>query len=138
MQPIQIHPASLVVGLGIASLAFLAMAQAPVPNAPTQIQRAPPQFLAHPRDFVEIQEGVQFVVPAGKIFMLTAAGSRVYLSNPTHVLVNGVLVLMADASVAPDPSMREVARGLTVSAGGTIDVQGPVGYARAWGFLADA
>jgi hypothetical protein len=34
-----------------------------------------PAFVVHPRDFDQIEEGIPYTVPAGKLFMLTALGS---------------------------------------------------------------
>jgi hypothetical protein len=152
MQPIQLHPVSLAAGFGIAALAFLVMSQAPTPAPnPALVTRAP-QFAVHPRDYVQILEGVPYAVPPGKILTITALGIRNYYHvNPARLVVNGVVELEMsgnytnvvnsnNASIVG--SIREVPRGFTIPAGSVVQVLGgdvtTPEDCRAWGFIADA
>ena len=61
-----------------------------------------------------------------------------------RLLVDGVPGLMAfdDIGVGPGTAVKPVPKGMSISAGGLVEVQGGAGYlpddARAWGYLVDA
>lgn len=134
MRPLTLNPASLVAGVVLAGLAFVTMSQKPVLlNART----VNVQYMPDPRDMVQISEGVPYVVPAGKLFVLTGLGSSSYSYSPSAVLkVDGHYEVSA-TSPTGDSSVRPVPAGFAVSAGKTIEllVNGQ-GDGRAWGYLA--
>ena len=73
MRTIQLHPGSLIAGIGVAAIAFLAMSQQIAPNGQTPpraeldpVLTRPPAFAVHPRDFVQVKEGAPYTVPAGR------------------------------------------------------------------------
>jgi hypothetical protein len=146
MKPIQLHPFSLLAGATVAVLAFVAMGQQIVPNHGAHGDRLvrEPQFMVHPRDWVQIEEAVPYVVPPGKVFALTGLGSAVNgLSTSVELRIDGGRVLDARATTASDndvTTMRPIPRGLSARAGATVDVSDNAGgaFARAWGYLADA
>jgi len=95
-----------------------------------------------PRDMVQIKEGTPFVVPNGKLFVLTGLGDIYGCSGGTDLFVDsqqeeraGVIAgVVANAStVSPVPT------GFAVSAGHTISLTALCGTnaGRAWGYLAN-
>jgi hypothetical protein len=150
MRKIELHPVSLAVGSGVAALAFLAMSQAPV--TPVAVRGV--QYAAHPRDYVQIEEGTPFVVPAGKLFVPTAIGTQppMLVSATWELLsftVDGVvqfsswkaLVGNGQEVVGNGSSMRGLPTGLAVPSGALVEVRdsnSSVLDSRVWGFLADA
>jgi len=95
-----------------------------------------------PRDMVQIGDGAPFVVPPGKIFVLTALGAnQSNASWPALLFVNGVQELAAPATLTNvTATVQSIAPGFTVHAGSTVTVAmsgvNP-GIVRAWGYLAD-
>lgn len=150
MRTIELHPVSLLVGLAVAGLAFLAMSQAPVAPVPART----PLFAAHPRDFVQIEEGTPFVVPAGKLFVPTAFGTQppTFVSQTYELLslsVDGVtqfsswkaLLGSSFDPVGNGSSMRGLPNGFAVQPGALVEVRdanATVRDSRVWGYLADA
>ncbi len=147
MKPIQLHPGSVLAGVGVALLAFVVMGQqvvstgqAPLAGLDPELTR-PPAFAVHPRDFVQIKEGTPYTVPAGKLFVLTALGNTVAEMH-TELFVNGVAE--AESSNAQSTgnavSMKRVPRGFAVAAGSVITLTSlwsAPDDGRAWGYLAD-
>ena len=129
----KLSPISILVGALLAAVVFLSMAQTTV-GTPARVE-----YLAHPRDMVQIQEGTPYVVPAGKLFALTSLG--VTTQGPTcHLHVNGQAEVVAyvGAPYAGGTNMVAMPSGFTVQPGATIDVitiGSSTGYARAWGYL---
>ncbi len=142
MKTINLHPTSLLAGIGLTCLAFLAMAQNPQPINPTWSPRNPlPVVLL--RDYVQIYEGTPYTVPPNKILMITAFGATAPNISPTFLTVNGVTVLMRSTTTSGAPydflSVHDVPRGLTFSSGDVVVVgTGGTGFGVAWGYLADA
>ena len=94
MQSIQLHPLSLLTGIGLALVAFVAMGQSPQPISPSTSSNRTLEFFARPRDFVQVDEGSTFVVPSGKLFEPTAIGARPPMMNSKKyelVALDGVL-----------------------------------------------
>lgn len=60
-RPIAIHPLSLALGLVIGGACLLSMAQVTT-STPLRVQ-----YIAHPRDMIQIQGGTPYAVPAGKV-----------------------------------------------------------------------
>ena len=100
----------------------------------------------HPRDMLVITEGAPFVVPIGKLFVLTGLGVPYSWSAPKggYLQVDGVreVTCVAVATLGTDgavPSVVAVPTGFTVSENKTITVAGLNSTeARAWGYLVDA
>src|SRR5689334_7766193 len=129
----RIHPLSVLLGLALAALCFVTMAQTPV-ISPAAIRI---EYMPHPRDMVQIQEGVPFVVSQNRIFVLTALGSTIF--QGAHLDVNGVQCLNAyvyGSGGMTANSVTSVPAGFTVAAGSTVTVTGlsPT-TGRAWGYL---
>ena len=152
MKPITLHPSSLLAGIGLASLAFLAMAQTPQPISPTAVFRSP-QPIINARDYVQIRQGTPFVVPPNKIFVVTALGrenNAVYGNGSgSQIFFNGLLmatVISAVGSTYSTPtetqaSVVDLPRGLTAVSGTSISVTCSANCSNdavAWGYLADA
>ena len=62
---IALHPFSLVLGAAMTAVVLLSMSQATV-GTPTRIE-----YMAHPRDMVQIQGGTPYTVPPGKILCVS-------------------------------------------------------------------
>lgn len=137
MKPIQLHPQSVLVGLAGGFFALLLMSQVTTVTFPTARVEVGP----HPRDMVQIVAGTPYTVPPGKIFVLTALGSK-FSGLGAGLLVNGGTEPEVSAPGNPGtPGMMAVPPGLTFTWGTSLTVYG-VGstsqsHARAWGYLAD-
>ncbi len=145
----RIQPLSLIVGVLLAGVVFVSMSQHVTSTTPVfQFQYDP-----HPRDMVTIVEGTPFVVPTGKVFVVTALGTTGW-TGPSYVSdavleVNGQMALRSTRGMGGssgyghhETSISPVPSALSVAAGQTIDVAagsfGPTSSARALGYLADA
>lgn len=136
---VRLHPSSLVVGALAAALVFVCMSQI---TTPVSFPSGRFQFGPHPRDFVRIQEGTPYTVPAGKVLVLTAVGRTAIQSNQTAtVSVNGQVVDGAAPviSAAAPCSMKAVPPYSIARAGDVVAAFGnlPQPTARATGFLVD-
>lgn len=131
---LRVHPRSVVVGSGIATLLFVCLSQTSAPTFPTARVEVGP----HPRDMVQIVGTAPYTVPAGKILTLTAIGADVPFPGNLTLFINGQPALMlggtGNMSVAPIPSCLTAQWGSTVALAG-LGPSGPV--PRAWGYLAD-
>ena len=134
---LELHTYSLVLGIAFSALVLLSMSQVPVLNART----INVQYMPDPRDCVQIHGGTPYVVPAGKLFVLTGVGNPSGLYNTGGMVwINGSPEVGAgsigsgNGGIATYTSVLAVPLGFTVAAGNTIDVT-PTG-ARAWGYLA--
>lgn len=142
MKSIQLHPLVLLGGGAIAVLAVVSLAQSPQPFTPV-VSTRPPQLIVHPRDYVQIIEGMPYTVPIGKLFVPTALGMSIRTgSGSVQLRVSGQYVCSNDAasgSTGTQPSMLEVPRGLSIPAGSLVEVLGgQPGYpAQTWGYLTD-
>lgn len=140
MRIISLHPASLAVGLVLGCITLLSMSQASS-HTSTRIEIGP-----LPRDMVQVQEGVPFTVPPGRIFVLTALGTNAEgnSSELVSLLANAVVVARSstwlNGSAAP-LSVASVPRGQAIGAGSVISVvtSSPAPFrGQAWGFLDSA
>lgn len=155
MKPITLHPSSLLVGVGLAALAFVSMAQSPQPAVPS-LARPSVQTVIRPQDMLRIREGLPFTVPVNKWFVVTALGTQAPASSSmgsgtVELKVDGVAELrafsgMMNSSIGSDAigngtSMREVPRGFAIPAGSLIEVSdsnlSSMAEAEVWGYLAD-
>ncbi|MCY3002962.1 MAG: hypothetical protein NTV21_14265 [Planctomycetota bacterium] len=141
MRTIQLHPASLLSGIGLACLAMLAMGQSPQPATPTLSPRNQPLAVIQARDFVQIRQGQPYTVPTGKILVITALGTEQDFSGAILTVNNTTRVRTVFANGTTGSSVVEVPRGLTMAAGEVVEVinnnpQYPT--AAAWGYLGDA
>jgi len=128
---IKMSVVSATLGALLAGAIFVSMAQTTV-GTPTRIQ-----YIPHPRDMVQIQQGTPYIVPTGKLFVLTALGDRGICGNSSSLSVNGQPEVYS--FYANGNSMSAAAPGFTVAAGSTISLGGgcsndPTG-GRAWGYL---
>ena len=70
------NPLSAVVGALLAAVVFLTMSQT---GSGSGLQAPGPariEYLPHPREIFRIEEGTQFTVPTGKVFVLLSIGRR--------------------------------------------------------------
>lgn len=133
----KLHLPSVLASLGVVLLVVLLSSQGTLVASGFRIE-----FMPHPRDMVQIREGTAFVVPAGKLFVLTGLGA--IMPGPRALRVNGVQELSAGWH-EPGPGIAEVVTvapvplGFTVAAGSTVEVGAgaPNGPGRAWGYLAN-
>ncbi|MFN0009304.1 MAG: hypothetical protein ACKVXR_15480 [Planctomycetota bacterium] len=129
---ISFHPASLAIGLVLGGIALLSMAPTVVPT-PLRVE-----YLAHPRDFVQIKQGMPYTVPQGKLFVLIGLGATTGVSD-SYIYVNGLPeVATTGCSGTSSLSVRGVPSGLTIAPGSLITVSASAGggEGRAWGYLA--
>jgi hypothetical protein len=93
-----------------------------------------------PSDWLIVEEGSPYVVPQGKVLAVTAFGSLTN-SNASFILVDNVVVgsLTPNSALDSSTSPSEIPRGLSVSAGSTVEAADlMVGdLARVWGVLTD-
>jgi len=103
----------------------------------------------HPRDFVRISEGQPYVVPLGKILVVTGLGTSTNPTNLTYLRVDGADELTAmyvftsgsGSGLNMVLSVQEISSGgMALQAGQTVTVYTPSGgtNGRAWGHLVDA
>ena len=142
---ISIHPLSLALGLVFGGICLLSMGQAtftPTPLGST----VRVEYMPHPRDMVTIRGATPYVVPPGKVFVLTGLGTTTPTAYGASLNVNGVQEIQAPTASPGwnNMTIREVPPGFTVAAGSTIEVCEPNGQPsaclettpRAWGYLA--
>lgn len=94
--PLALHPASIAVGALGCGILFLTMSQGGLQaSMPLRVE-----YMPHPRDVFRIEEGTQYTVPTGKVFVLMGLGNR--LSGTGGVTVqlqaNGVTEQMTGAN----------------------------------------
>lgn len=143
---LHLHPVSLALGLVLGGIAFLSMSQAIVVTSPLRIEYAP-----HPREMVTIRGGTPYVVPPGRVLVLTALGStdgNAGAAFTVGLLVNGQREVTGFAGtgtvgqhLSDGTTMKAVPLGFTVAAGSTVEVVEIIGSQtplaiRAWGYLA--
>ena len=150
MKPITIHPLSAFVGAAVLAVPFALMSLQGTsatswPNQaipiPVSVQEMP-----DPHSFVQINEGVPFTVPAGKLLVCTALGDAHHALRQGRLLVDGVREVTAELyqgsqpDTQPTPSVQSLPPGFTVDTGAvvTVETDGGYGEGRAWGYLVDA
>jgi hypothetical protein len=138
---IQLHPLSLLAGVGFALLSLVAMGQVPTAKRPAASHDSGLLQVAHPRYWIIVEEGAPFTVPPGKILVLTGLGLRTASPSSTSELkIDGVL--MASASGQQDngngASVKVLAVGLSAKANSLVEVSGTSSIGRAWGYLVAA
>ena len=93
-----------------------------------------------PRDMVQIAYGAPYVVPVGRVLVLTGLGDAYGFGN-SSLMVNGNIVatVTTGCSNGGGSSINALPVGLTAPAGSTVELggAGTNTSARAWGFLAD-
>lgn len=126
MKTIQLHPVSLLVGLAGGVGVMLLMSQSAVTTFPSARVEVGP----HPRDYVEIVEGVPYTVPPGKYFTVVSKHST--QGQATRLLVNG-------QPEQPWDTILDFSRGFTWHWGTVVEVEDNSSYftGRAWGYLSD-
>jgi hypothetical protein len=148
---LKIHPLSAILGAVVVCIGFITLGAASIADVQrvAVINALSIQGAYDPREAVVIREGTPYIVPTGRIFVLTALGSNGDGSSKgesAELTVDGQLELsiIRPASTTSggernDSTVRPVPTGFTVSSGSTIEVDGlltPLG--RAWGYLVDA
>jgi hypothetical protein len=151
MRTIQLHPLSLLTGSALALLAFVVMGQKVMPASPETLRVAvvsPIEVEPHPRDYVRIAGGIPYVVPQGKVLVLTAVGAEKFIGSPCmFVWIDGnqELGVSADVPEGGAASIKPIPLGLAASENSVVEIRygtggnsTSVGFPRAWGYLADA
>jgi hypothetical protein len=141
------HVLSALLGSALATAAFVLLSMSQVLPAG---QHVIVNYGPSPRDMLQIRQGTPYVVPAGRVFVLTGFGTIYDCDGLLRLAVNGQEELSAGiynldhsngTSVAEVSSVGHVPLGFTVAAGSTITINGGCGGAldrgRAWGYLAD-
>src|SRR5262245_25125751 len=132
MRSLTLHPASLALGLVLGGIALLSMSQAIVSTSPIRIEYAP-----HPRDMVQVREGVPYTVPPGRILVPTALGKTNGFGFLPALVVNGQTEATVIANGADSTSsIIQLSPGMSIPAGSVVTVTGGAGDGRAWGYLA--
>ncbi len=86
---------------------------------------------------VVIREGMPFVVPPGKILVLTALGATSPDSATVTIDQTTEAIARGHTELGNATSMKLLPPGLTAREGQTVAVGNSV-FARAWGYLVDA
>lgn len=135
----KLHVPSALLALGLASLVAFLSSQASPPPALLNPASIRVEYMPHPRDMVQITQGTPYVVPPGKLFVLTALGIINGVQVSAVLTVDGgvqAIALPPGSSAGTQPA--SVATGLTVAAGSVIDLSAPApASSRAWGYLAN-
>ena len=149
----KIHPASALSGVlaVLLVLGLASMTQQQLRRSQQIPLRVTVDGIPTPQQMVQIKEGQTFVVPPGKIFVLTALGTKFYPEGgPVALLVNDEIEVEFDGTAGSVtlglaawdyPSVKPVPPGFTVPAGSTIKAERGPGSGlsgRAWGYLVDA
>src|SRR5260221_8154650 len=66
---LSLHPLSLVLGVVFAGICFISMSQVSTSTHPSF------EVVAQPRDFIQIKQGFPYIVPPGKVLVVTALGT---------------------------------------------------------------
>lgn len=131
----RLHFPSIAIGVVAVSMILISMSQAPIPVGQPRIEYGP-----HPRDMVQIKQGSPYVVPAGRLFVLTGIGNADGLGH-SSLSVDGVTQLThyTSCSNGGGPTVGSVPSGFTVAPGSMIELNthSGSGQARAWGYLAN-
>jgi hypothetical protein len=153
---ITLHPVSLAVGAaalgGVLWLVSAVQAPASTGAATARAVSQVPLTISNPIEIkgvptpgsmVQIREGTPYVVPVGRVFVLTALGLADLGPSIVTVNVNGVqeatVVAYYGGTLKMDLLMDELPAGLTAPAGAIVSVVsggGPNTLGRAWGYLA--
>jgi hypothetical protein len=141
MRSINLHLPSLAAGVAASALVLLSMSQGAPQISPPRVSYGP-----HPRDMIQIKEGMPYVVPAGTVFVLTGLGTAVLNDNlgiECHLKVNGQRevgagMVVSGGNSGSASSVAPVPGGFTAQAGATIEGESVVlsgQNGRAWGYL---
>ena len=143
---ITIHPFSALIGAAIVCLTMLTVGAVTVQGSSSTRDVSAIENVnePHPRDNVVISGGMPFVVPSGKLLVVTALGTSSYMHD-VDLLVDGIQQVSAQAdSPSNTDSLSWVSSvlqlptpGLTAQSGQTVTVVGS-SATRAWGYLVDA
>jgi hypothetical protein len=144
MNKSSLHTPSLLIGsLSLAVVLLLtgagrAVSQAIRVSIQNPIEVAPSP---HPSDMVQILEGTPYIVPNGKILVITAVGSVSTVAlTEAQLLIGGAIVVKvaSQSGVGQMSSVIPVPVGLTASAGQVVtpeDLKSSLPHGRAWGYL---
>lgn len=149
MKPISIHPLSTLAGAGLLGLVLLASGAVHQGVAVQQLPFGPsrPVRLAgipDPTQMLLIREGTPFVVPQGKILVLTGLGGSNHLGANTlevTLRVDGLDEVAASIRMpyGQGTTIADAPPGFSLRAGATVEVLSQTGtIGCAWGYLADA
>ena len=158
MKPLTIHPGSALAGAGVLALVLLGTGVAAPQGVVQAHQITQRMFIENvqdmnsypnPRDMVVIREGTPYVVPQGKILVVTALGGNAGAGGGvTELKVDDIQEVVAARQVNDSSgyagnatSMKLLPQpGFVVQPGSTVLLEGGgAGTSRrAWGFLVDA
>ena len=145
MRPIQVHPLSALIGAAVLAVPLVltslqGASATPYPHAqlpiPVTVKEMPPD----PHDMVVIREEEgPYVVPTGKLFVLTGIGTN-DAGHTVSLRVDGAIEAFASESSVRSPlSINAVPVGFTAPAGSSIVPHtGSLQMGRAWGYVVDA
>ena len=155
MKPLVLYPMSALAGAGVLALVLLGTGIA-APQVSTQALHTTQRMFIenvqdinswpNPRDMVVIRQGTPYIVPPGRLLVVTALGANSpSLSGQTELQVDGVFEVTAPAGIGSSgeaSSMKLLPLpGFVVQSGSTVNLDGGGGAnnpRRAWGYLVDA
>lgn len=133
MRTIPVHPASFLLGAGLAAVALLIALPAFAGDT-----RRPAEHTPRAADMVETVEGTPYTVPAGATFVLTGVG-HAQVALPCWFLVNGKTRYHVAGGAQPNggltTNMHTVPLGTTAPAGSVLAANAQGEQGRAWGYL---
>ena len=129
----RLHPVSLLAGAALFA-SILALSSA----APQMSLGSPgiiSHDIAHPRNFVEIQEGSPYTVPTARLFVVTHVGGADRVSGDGKLLVDGVQI--CETYLAGETNSVGSIGRYVVQPGSTIEPIASNSQGRVWGFLTE-
>jgi len=143
MKPVSIHPLSALAGAGLLGLILVASGAAQTRSLfhqiPTGSGTVRVAGIPDPRDMLVIREGTPFVVPQGKLLVVTALGATAN-SVTVNLMIDGQREAQGVVNMPTfgPTTMAQLPMWLTIGSGATVEaVTGSI-YGRAWGYLVDA
>ena len=145
MKPVQLtlHPSSALAGAFLLALCLVTLGAFTPQGSSSDRDVSVIEIVEkpNPNDYFSISSGTAYVVPAGKTFVLTAAGCTHGMANQySWVLFNGVqkLFVYSDYAHGNGTSVKKIAPGITATANTTIEMGTNQQPGILYGYLVDA
>jgi hypothetical protein len=147
---ITIHPFSALLGMALLSMVWVSAAAMPLQGSSSDRDVSAIENVndPHPRDYVRVQQGAPYTVPAGRVFVGRGMG---FASNPGNVSfsltmrINGQDVLSESGYYYSDSTrtwhdqaLTEFPFGVTAQAGAAVSVNSSKVDGVLLGYLVDA
>ena len=142
-----IHPFSALAGMALLGLVLVTAGAMPLQGSSSTRDVSAIEVVSdpHPRDNVVISGGMPFVVPSGRLLVVTALGDGVGINSSQVLFVDGISEVSAVEYTAGGSGggrhwassvLQLPTPGLTAQSGQTVTLSGS--SSRAWGYLVDA